>query len=75
MWWEVLLSVTSLELGIGESASIIIYVTIPEGASLGDMDILVLTATSGGNPFATDSSTLITTAFWYRMLMPLAFRK
>lgn len=43
--WEVLLPVTSLELGIGESASVVIYVTIPEGARLGDTDMLVLTAT------------------------------
>jgi len=72
--WEVVLSVQSLDLGIGESAMVVIYVTVPEGAELGDSDVLVLTATSAGNPFATDSSTLTTTAFWYRTILPLALK-
>jgi hypothetical protein len=72
--WEAMLPVTSLDLGIGESATVVIYVTIPEDAWPGDSDVLVLTATSVGNPFVTDSSTLTTTAFWYRMMMPLALK-
>ena len=72
--WEVALPMMSLDLGIGESASVIIYVTIPEGAWPGDSDDLTLTATSAGNPSATDSSTLTTTAFWYRTLVPLAHK-
>jgi hypothetical protein len=72
--WVVLLPVTSFDLGIGESAEVVIYVTIPTDAMLGDTDVLVLTATSAGNPFAHDSSTLTTTAFWYRMLLPLTLK-
>jgi Kelch motif/Galactose oxidase, central domain len=72
--WEVLLPVTNLDLGIGESATVVIYVTIPEGAWPGDSDDLTLTATSAGNPSANDSATLTTTAFWYRTLMPLSLK-
>jgi hypothetical protein len=72
--WVVLLPVTSFDLGIGESAEVVIYVTIPEDAQLGDSDALTLTATSAFNPFATDSSTLTTTAFWYRTWLPLTLK-
>ena len=72
--WEVVLPVTSFDLGIGESAEVVVYVTIPDDAWLGDTDGLTLTATSAGNPSATDSSTLTTTAFWYRTILPLALK-
>jgi hypothetical protein len=72
--WDVVLPVTSFDLGIGESAEVVIYVTIPADAMLGDTDVLVLTATSAGNPSATDSSTLTTTAFWYRTWLPLTLK-
>jgi len=72
--WEVVLPVTSLDLGVGESAEVVIYVIIPDSAWPGDSHQLILTATSAGNPSANDNATLTTTALWYRTLIPLAHK-
>ena len=72
--WEVVLPVTSLDLGVGESAEVVIYVIVPDSAWPGDSHQLTLTATSAGNPSANDSATLTTTALWYRTLIPLAHK-
>jgi hypothetical protein len=72
--WEVLLPVTSLDLGVEGSADVVVYVTIPVDAWLGDSDVLILTATSVGDPSASDSSTLTTTAIWYRQLLPMILK-
>jgi hypothetical protein len=72
--WEVSLPVESIELAPAASAQVVLTVIIPADAWVGEVDSLVLTATSAGNPLVFDSSTLTTTAFWYRNLMPLAMR-
>ncbi len=72
--WEVLLPVISLDLDIGESAEVVVYVTVPMDAGIGDTDALNLTATSAGDPSVSASSTLTTTATGYRMLLPLAMK-
>ncbi len=72
--WEVVLPVGELELGAGESADIVVLVTIPLDVQLGASDVLILTATCMAKPEVTDSATLTTTAFWYRMLLPLEMK-
>ncbi len=73
--WEVWLPVTSIDLGIGESAEFVITVIVPLDAWPGDSDQLVLTATSLGNTSVSANATLITTALWHRMLLPLAMKE
>jgi N-acetylneuraminic acid mutarotase len=72
--WEVMLSTQAIELGAGESADIWVSVTIPDDAWVGDSDIVSITATSTGDPTKMDDSELLTTAFWYRTLIPLAMK-
>ena len=61
--WEVVIPVTSFELGMGESEDFMVMVSIPEDVQLGEIDTLILTAVSASDPAATDSSTLTTTAY------------
>src|SRR4030042_6369686 len=64
--WDALLPVTSLDLDIGENAEVVVYVTVPEDAWLGDINTLILTATSASDPSVSASSTLTTMATGYR---------
>jgi uncharacterized repeat protein (TIGR01451 family) len=60
--WPVNLSNTSVSLGGGASTTIWVAVTVPAGTSDGDSDVVTVTATSQGDPTATDSAALTTTA-------------
>ncbi len=68
--WTVTLPVTETTLTFGEGTAVIVHVAIPAGAPDGDMDIVIITATSQGDPLVFASSTL-TTAVWRRTYLPL----
>ncbi|MCB9134574.1 MAG: proprotein convertase P-domain-containing protein [Anaerolineales bacterium] len=60
--WTADLSVASVTLAAGDSATFTVDVTIPGGAADGDSDDTVVTATSQSDASATDSATLTTMA-------------
>jgi subtilisin family serine protease len=60
--WEVILPVTQTTLAPGEETDLLVNVLIPAGAAYNEMDNVVITATSQGDPGQSDSSTLTTTA-------------
>jgi hypothetical protein len=72
--WDVSLPVTQTTLAAGEESDLLVHVLIPVEAANGEMDIVVITATSQGNPDLSASSTLTTTAFWFRTLLPLILK-
>jgi subtilisin family serine protease/subtilisin-like proprotein convertase family protein len=60
--WDVHLPETEFMLGAGESAVVVVHVTIPMNAEDGDMDAVTVTATSQGDMDTSASSVLTTTA-------------
>ncbi len=72
--WDIDLPVTKATLAPGEQTDLLVHVLIPVEAANGEMDIVVITATSQGNPDLSASSTLTTTALWYRTLLPLVMK-
>ncbi|MFU8771723.1 MAG: hypothetical protein ACNA8H_04795 [Anaerolineales bacterium] len=60
--WEVHLPETEFELQATEGAMVIIQVSVSEDALAGEMDTVIITATSMGDDSLTSSSTLTTTA-------------
>ncbi len=60
--WNVQLPVTQTMLAAGATATAFIQVTVPANALGGDMDEVVVTATSQSDPFQSASSILTTTA-------------
>jgi hypothetical protein len=60
--WLVTLPVTPTELAAGESIQVTVQVLVPVGAANGALDSVTITATSQGDPAATASSELTTTA-------------
>ena len=74
--WVVHLPADSFELDSGESAEIIVHVTIPIDAEDEDSDMVTVTATSTGDPELSASSELTTTAVvdLFYIFMPLIFK-
>jgi uncharacterized repeat protein (TIGR01451 family) len=60
--WNVHLPETSVTVGAGESATVIVHVDIPTDALPGESDIVTVSATSVSDITSTDSSVLTTTA-------------
>ena len=64
------LSDSSVALAIGESATVMVTVTIPTDAADGEIDMATVTATSQGDNVVTDSATLTTTAAVLKIYLP-----
>jgi uncharacterized membrane protein len=60
--WTTTLSDSTVSLGVGVSATLIVTVDIPAGAADGQMDTATVTATSQGDGAVSGSATLVTTA-------------
>jgi N-acetylneuraminic acid mutarotase len=60
--WAVTLPVDTFNLGPGETANVVVQVTVPAGALAGDSDVTTVEATSTNDPAESDSSALTTTA-------------
>ncbi len=60
--WPTGLPFTSVDLGAGQSTGVEVSVMVPGNAMPGEMDTVTVSATSMGDPQATDSSMLTTTA-------------
>jgi uncharacterized membrane protein len=62
----------------GESTAVIVLVTVPEGASDGEVDVSTLTITSDLDPTVTASAGVTTTAItsppMYFIMMPIIIR-
>ncbi len=58
----------------GESAELVIQVSIPGGAMQGASDAALITITSQADPLVTGQATLTSTAVFYRVLVPLAVK-
>lgn len=59
--WAVNLGLSSVELRAGESATVVLTVTVPLAANPGDQDVTTITATSTVDPDVSDSATDTTT--------------
>ncbi len=55
----------------GQSATVMVWVTVPNDAAFGATDTVVVTATSDGDPSQSASATLTTTAEWELMFLYL----
>jgi uncharacterized membrane protein len=60
--WATAPDTSSVTLGPGGSATVVVTVAVPAGATHGSSDVATVTASSQGNPAMTASSTLTTTA-------------
>ncbi|MBE0411703.1 MAG: hypothetical protein IBX69_18405, partial [Anaerolineales bacterium] len=60
--WDVHLPETSFMLEPDESADVIVHVTVPADAMASDFDVVMITATSAGDPELSAASVLTTTA-------------
>lgn len=58
----------------GESMQVVITVHVPQDAGLGEQSVAQVTATSISNPTAADTTSLTTTAVYYRLLVPLVMK-
>ena len=58
----------------GEDEEMLVTVEIPQGALHGDWDFAIITLTSQADPRISASVKLTSSAFWHRMLIPLALR-
>ncbi|MFU8771790.1 MAG: carboxypeptidase regulatory-like domain-containing protein, partial [Anaerolineales bacterium] len=77
--WVVHMPETSFDLAAGESADVIVHVSIPAEAEDGDLDMVTITATSMGDEQVVASSTLTTTAVmpapdWFFLYTPLVVK-
>jgi hypothetical protein len=72
--WETTATLTIGPLLPGEDANLIVLVTIPKDAMHGDWDYALVTLNSQIKPSISHSIKLTSTAFWHRMLMPLAMK-
>jgi uncharacterized repeat protein (TIGR01451 family) len=71
--WAVDLMPESIELGAGDSAEVIVHVTIPAGAVADDSDSVTILATSSNDPNVFDSSEL-TTERIFVIYLPLIWK-
>jgi uncharacterized repeat protein (TIGR01451 family) len=68
--WTIAASPTSVTVPAGGSITVTLAVTIPNGASAGDVDSTTITATSGLNPMKTATATAFTTVTKALTLIP-----
>ncbi|MBE0411526.1 MAG: 5'-nucleotidase C-terminal domain-containing protein, partial [Anaerolineales bacterium] len=75
--WDVHLPENSFDLAAGESADVIVHVSIPADAEDGDFDMVTVTATSTGDAEQSASSELTTTASvdWKYLFAPIVFKQ
>ncbi len=68
--WTVILSSSSVSVPAGGSTDVTVSVTIPNGASIGAVDTVTITATSGNYPAKTAIATAVTTVTSVLTLTP-----
>ncbi len=56
------------------SGILVVQVTIPNDAVVGEQDVAVITVTSQANPSISHQLSLTTTAFWHRMFIPITMK-
>jgi hypothetical protein len=69
--WTTMVSPSSVTLYLGQTSSFTVLVAVPAGASNNATDTVTITATSQGDPGASDSADLTTTAFRQETLLYL----
>jgi len=72
--WETSLSHSSLSLLAGEAGQIEVYVTVPSGSRLGDLDAVSVRLVSQGDPMKSAQITLASTALEARIFLPITMR-
>ena len=75
--WSTTFSQSSVALAVGASTTVEVWVEVPSGATVGDADTTLVTATSQGDPGESDTLQLTTTATaavddWY-VYLPAIF--
>jgi len=72
--WVVTVPTSTFQLDGGTTAAVVVNVTIPGGASEGDMDTAVITATSQTDDLVTAAVTLTTITELQRTFLPLIYK-
>lgn len=72
--WTVTPSFTETTLGPGVTVEFSVLVSIPAGASDGEMDSVTLAVVSTGDPTQSATATLTTTALWHKQYLPIILR-
>jgi len=72
--WAVHLSITQTILAAGEGTTVAVGATIPADTADGMADSVTITTVSQGDPLVSASSTLTTTAVWWKNYLPVIKR-
>ncbi|HNT22826.1 MAG TPA: C25 family cysteine peptidase [Anaerolineales bacterium] len=72
--WETSLSHSSLSLLAGEAGQIEVYVTVPNGSRLGDLDAVSVRLVSQGDPMKSAQLTLASSTLEARIFLPITMR-